>query len=245
MKEKISLNTYSFLKFLNENALSVDNVVFSEMAKWEYGLKQAQKIVQFFKLKPVNIYYIDQLVHAKLLEVDAEICNKDRMVDCPEHYGLLLLPETLAPSNYDPDFEVDEKQYKMNMILFAFITWKTHDEVMHGKSETHNREDYDDDADYTWEKEQYDNGRWLVVLPIQLDKVNFLTHDGIFSTPEEYGLPYTEYARDLYGGIVDYVWTFLGLHHFTDRLKFRRMKTFPNIHGTLNEIDMVEMSYKS
>lgn len=99
----------------------------------------------------------------------------------------------------------------MNCILFSFLRWSTADEIRYGRPEKHNYEDYADEEDYNYEKTMYETGRWLYILPIQLDRFFFVDTNSIRSPSEEYGSSFTDYGRDVNGNIIDYVWSFLVL----------------------------------
>ena len=254
---KINNIKFPILRFVDKNRLKVDDSVYSEMVDYKSGIKDSKNILKLFENKELSIHYISKTIHDKLACTENFIKAKKLLPNLPEMTGLILLPEPLIPNVVDPEVTWRHQDLKMNSILFSILKLSTYDTIMSGKDNTPIRSDYDEDDEesYLWELDQYVNARHLHFLPIQLDKFFHIQRDSLSSFDEEFGNPFTEFARGINGNIVDYLWSFALFYNYTetdnkivygtDTEKARRIKVNNEkiINETPNNIEIIDTTY--
>jgi hypothetical protein len=163
------------------------------------GIASIQKSFVFFQEKLVNVNFISEAAHRKLLATNSFIQTKSLLRNSVERTGLLLLPETIYPDfmNVPSYAGAVAADYPINAILYSWLSMDRHDQL----TGTFNPDD-------PWRNQEE---RTLLIIPICDDRITQATDQfHMVSNDEIYGWEYSESeGRAWYGKIHDYVMSYL------------------------------------
>lgn len=203
------------------------------------------KSVNFFKDKKLQINYISNTIHEKLIDTSNFLKAKSLLKNSPKTVGLILLPTTIYPdfTNVPEYVDVNSEDYPINAILYSWLSMNEHDKLANSF-----------DEEDPWEN---DEDRELLILPIFNDGTTQGTKFYEMTNPDEiYGWEYSESeGRAWYGKIHDYVMSFILFYNYTetethiingtDTGKARRLKLNDEkfLNETNNNIEIIDVTY--
>lgn len=243
---KLTEDKFPILGCVRNNILT-DKI--KEFVDKQVSDKKEQKEIldsaEIFKNKKLQINYISNSIHQKLLDTSNFIKAKSLLKKSPPTFGLLLLPETVYPNftNVPEYVEVDSNEYPINAILYSWLSINEHDKITG---------DYDPED--PWDNE---DDRQLLILPIYDDGTTQGTRQfEMVNNDEIYGWEYSDNeCRAWYGKIHDYVMSFILFYNYTetetrilhgiDSGKQRRAKLNDEkfLNSSPNDIEIIDSSY--
>tara|TARA_R110002050_G_scaffold297339_1_gene458596 strand:+ start:18060 stop:19031 length:972 start_codon:yes stop_codon:yes gene_type:complete len=271
---KLTEEKIPILSCVNNNVLTGE---IQEFLDRQISEKENQKEVlsslPFFVGKNLQINYISNSIHERLIDTSNFVKAKKLLKNSPTTVGLLLLPKTIYPyfthlEDY-PDYEA--KDYPINAILYSWITMDEHDSISNEYQlkdlQEHIKNGVKPPKGTTWEKkikdleneEKWgnDEDRELLILPIYNDGTTQATNKyELTSNDEVYGWDYSEQeGRSWYGKIHDYVMSFILFYNYTetetkvihgiDSGEQRRIKLNGEkfINSSKNDIEIIDSTY--
>lgn len=189
----------------------------------------------FFVNKSLQINYISNSIHERLIDNSNFIKAKRLLRNSPSSVGLLLLPKTIYPdfSNVPDYVSVDSEDFPINAILYSWLSMDEHDLI----SDKYTLEDLREriksgekpplGADWNGLIKELEKGpsewgddedRMLLIIPVFDDGTTQATKQiELTSNNEVYGWEYSEKeGRSWYGKILDYVMSFILFYNYTE-----------------------------
>lgn len=161
---------------------------------------------EFFDNKTLQINYISNSIHEKLINTSNFIKAKKLLKNSPKGQGLLLLPKTIYPvfKNVPEYVETDPEDFPIHAILYTWLDAHENDKL---------RGTYDENDPWDLDKD-----RELMLIPIYMNGTTMGAElQELMQVDDTYGMEYVESDdRGYYGNIQDYVMSFILFYHFTE-----------------------------
>jgi hypothetical protein len=270
---RIAENKFPILNCIENNILTES---IQEFLDRQVPDKDEQKDMKnsfpFFVGKNLQINYITESIHKRLLDTSNFIKAKRLLKGSPPAIGLILLPEIIYPdfTNVPEYVEIDNDDYPINAILYSWLSIKEHEKISNKytlkdlKERIKSGEKPPLGADWEGLIEDIESGetwgndedRELLILPIYHDGTTQATGQfDMINDDELYGLDNETDGKCWYGKIHDYVMSFILFYNYTetetkiihgiDSGKQRRVKLNGEkfINASQNDIEIIDNSY--